>query len=52
MMGTHDEDTRRFFEGTDVNCVLVSRGRSDGVIADVFAGMYCAHAYTLHFFKF
>ena len=43
MMGTHDEDTRRFFEGTNVNCVLVSRGRSDGVIGDVFAGTCYTH---------
>ena len=25
LMGTHDEETRTFFEGTDVQCVLVSR---------------------------
>ena len=40
MMGTHDEDTRRFFEGTAVDCKLVSRGRTDGVIADVFVALW------------
>ena len=34
MMGTHDEDTRRFFEGTAVDCVLVARNRSEGILAD------------------
>ena len=43
MMGTHDEDTRRFFEGTAVDCKLVSRGRTDGVIADVFVGTVYTH---------
>ena len=44
MMGTHDEDTRRFFEDTNVECVLVGRQQSDGVLADRFS----ANVYTHH----
>ena len=43
MMGTHDEDTRNFFEGTGVHCELVSRGRTDGVFVDVFEGTCYTH---------
>jgi len=44
LMGTHDEDTKNYFEGSKVNCVLVSRGRTDGVIMDKFEET----AYTHH----
>ena len=44
MMGTHDEETRIFFEGSAVDCQLVSRGRTDGAAADVFV----ATSYTHH----
>ena len=36
MMGTHDETTRNFFAGTAVDCVGVSRDKTDGVMADTF----------------
>ena len=48
MMGTHDEETRRFFEGTAVDCVLVARGRSEGILADKFVGtVYTHHQKTI-----
>ena len=43
MMGTHDEETRAFFEGTAVDCVLVSRAKTDGVLADSFVGTCYTH---------
>jgi len=43
MMGTHDEDTRRYFEGTSVECVLVPRSKSDGVLANEFVGTCYTH---------
>jgi len=30
LMGTHDEETREYFKGTAVDCVVISRGRADG----------------------
>lgn len=44
LMGTHDEETRLFFEGTAVECVLVARGKDEGVLADSFV----ATCYTHH----
>ena len=48
MMGTHDEDTRRFFEGTNVECVLVGRGRqkSHGILK--LSNRFAANVYTHH----
>ena len=43
MMGTHDEATRNFFAGTAVNCVVVSREKSDGVLADTFVSSCYTH---------
>ena len=48
MMGTHDEATRNFFAGTAVDCVVVSRSKTDGVLADTFvAGCYTHHQKTV-----
>jgi len=48
MMGTHDEDTRRYFEGTDVDCVLVPRQKTDGILANQFvSGCYTHHQKTV-----
>ena len=43
LMGTHDEDTRRFFEGTDVECILVPRQKTDGILANSFVGTCYTH---------
>ena len=43
LMGTHDEETRAFFEGTSVECVLVSRAKTEGVLADSFVGTCYTH---------
>lgn len=43
LMGTHDEETRAFFEETAVQCVLVPRSKSDGVLADSFVGTCYTH---------
>ena len=43
LLGTHDEDTRNFFKGTNVNCVLIGRGRSDGVVLNKLAGTVYTH---------
>ena len=43
-MGTHDEDTRRYFEDSNVHCILAARQQSDGVLADQFT----ATCYTHH----
>ena len=42
-MGTHDEDTRRFFEGSNVECVLVGRHKSDGVLSNQFVSTCYSH---------
>ena len=42
-MGTHDEDTRIFFEDTNVECVLAGRVNSDGVLADQFSSTCYTH---------
>ena len=43
MTGPNDEDTEAFFATTNVDCKLVSRERSDGVLADVFVGTCYSH---------
>ena len=43
LLGTHDEDTRDFFKDTNVKCVMVGRGRSDGVVLDILAGTVYTH---------
>ena len=43
LLGTHDEDTRDFFKDTNVKCVMVGRGRSDGVVLDKLAGTVYTH---------
>jgi len=51
LMGTHDEDTRRYFEGTDVDCVLVPRQKSDqnsSVLGRVMANEFVSGCYTHH----
>ena len=48
MMGTHDEDTRRFFKDTNVECVLVGRQQSESFLADKFsANIYSHHQKTV-----
>ena len=43
-MGTHDEATFEFFSGTAVDCALVGRQKTDGVLADQFVnGCYTHH---------
>ena len=42
-MGTHDEDTRMFFEDTNVDCILASRQQSDGVFANQFSSTCYTH---------
>jgi len=47
-MGTHDEETRQYFEDTMVDCVLVGRQKTDGVLASQFvSGMYTHHQKTV-----
>jgi phospholipase D1/2 len=43
LMGTHDEETRAYFDGTSVECVLVSRAKTDGILADSFVGTCYTH---------
>ena len=43
LLGTHDEDTRDFFKDTNVKCVMVGRGRSDGVVLNKLAGTVYTH---------
>ncbi len=43
LMGTHDEETRLFFEGTRVQCVLVSRVNRRGFLANEFVGTCYTH---------
>ena len=43
LMGTHDEETRAFFADTAVECVAVSRAKTDGVLADSFVGTFYTH---------
>jgi hypothetical protein len=42
-MGTHDEETWAYFQGTDVQCVLVSRAKEEGVLAREFVGTCYTH---------
>ena len=42
-MGTHDEETRRFFEDTNVECVLVGRQQSDGILLNQFVSTFYSH---------
>ena len=47
-MGTHDEATFEFFNGTDVDCALVGRQKTDGLLADQFVnGCYTHHQKTV-----
>ena len=43
LMGTHDEDTRNYFDGTGVECALVSRCKSSGLLASGFVGTCYTH---------
>jgi len=43
LMGTHDEETRLFFEGSAVECVLVSRSKTAGILASEFVGTCYTH---------
>ena len=43
IMGTHDEDTRNYFQGTNVHCALVGRQKTDGVLADQFVNSIYSH---------
>ena len=43
LMGTHDEETEAFFSGTNVECVLVPRQKTDGVFADSFVSCCYTH---------
>ena len=43
LMGTHDEETEAFFAGSAVECVLVSRAKTDGILADSFVGTCYTH---------
>ena len=42
-MGTHDEATKTFFDGTDVHCILVGRQKDDGVLANQFVSSCYTH---------
>ena len=42
-MGTHDEDTRRYFEDSNVDCILAGRQQSDGVLANTFSSTCYTH---------
>ena len=42
-MGTHDEDTRRYFEDSKVVCILAGRQQSDGVLANTFSSTCYTH---------
>jgi len=51
MMGTHDEDTRRYFEGTDVECVLAPRAKYDKAntaTGNLLTGEFVSSIYTHH----
>ena len=43
LMGTHDEETWQFFEGSAVECAVVPRSKTDGVLADNFVGTFYTH---------
>ena len=43
MMGTHDEETKQFFEGSNVVCKLVPRQKTDGVLANTFVTCCYTH---------
>ncbi len=43
LMGTHDEDTRKFFADTRVECMLVGRAKREGVLASEFVGSCYTH---------
>lgn len=43
LMGTHDEETWAYFNGTSVQCVLVSRAKEEGVLASEFVGTCYTH---------
>ena len=43
LMGTHDEETFQFFQGSSVECVVVPRSKTDGVLADNFVGTFYTH---------
>ena len=48
LMGTHDEKTRIFFEGTNVHCVSVGRTKRKGKTQDALAGAFQNTCYTHH----
>lgn len=43
LMGTHDEETRMYFEGTAVECMLVPRAKTEGILASQFVGTCYTH---------
>ena len=43
LMGTHDEETRLYFQGSAVECVLVSRMKREGMLASNFVGTCYTH---------
>ncbi len=43
LMGTHDEETRQYFEGTAVNCRTIGRSKQEGLLASEFVGTCYTH---------
>ena len=43
LMGTHDEETRFYFDGSGVECAIVSRMKRDGMLASEFVGTCYTH---------
>lgn len=43
LMGTHDEETRLYFDGTGVECATVSRMKREGMLASEFVGTCYTH---------
>ena len=33
LMGTHDEETYKFFQGSAVECIVVPRSKTDGILS-------------------
>ncbi len=43
LMGTHDEETRAYFEGSAVECRTISRSKRGGLLASQFVGTCYTH---------
>lgn len=43
LMGTHDDETRRYFKRTAVECLLVGRSKREGILASEFVGSCYTH---------